>query len=71
MRNRYLFLFTFVLGVFVASPVFAQTTQVDALLEKLMEKGILTKAEVRSLKSEIVEDTNSIRQEQLKSELPE
>ena len=53
------------------SPVcFGATTQVDALIEKLVEKGILERQEAIKLKSEIAEDEKIIREEGLKQSLP-
>ena len=49
---------------------FAATTGVDALIEKLVEKGILNRKEAISLKSEIVEDEKLVREEGLKQSLP-
>ena len=53
------------------SPVcFGATTQVDALIEKLVEKGILDRQESIKLKSEIAEDEKIVREEGLKQSLP-
>ena len=49
---------------------FAATTQVDALIEKLVEKGILDRQESIKLKSEIAEDEKIVREEGLKQSLP-
>ena len=49
---------------------FATTTQVDALIEKLVEKGILDRQESIKLKSEIAEDEKIVREEGLKQSLP-
>jgi hypothetical protein len=49
---------------------FAATTQVDALIEKLVEKNILDRQEAIKLKGEIAEDEKIIRDEGLKQSLP-
>ncbi|HAZ09549.1 MAG: hypothetical protein A2047_01265 [Omnitrophica bacterium GWA2_41_15] len=49
---------------------FSATTQVDALIEKLVEKGILDRQESIKLKSEIAEDEKLVREEGLKQSLP-
>lgn len=49
---------------------FAATTQVDALIEKLVDKGILTRQEGIELKAEIAEDEKIVREEGLKQSLP-
>lgn len=48
----------------------AATTEVDALIEKLVQKGILTKQEAIDLKGEIVQDAKTLREEGLKESLP-
>lgn len=52
-------------------PASAQTTQVDALIEKLVEKGILTRNEGIKLKGEIAADEKIVREESMKMSLPE
>lgn len=49
---------------------FAATTQVDALIEKLVEKGILNRQESIKLKAEIADDEKIVREEGLKQSLP-
>jgi hypothetical protein len=49
---------------------FAATTQVDALIEKLVEKGILDRKEAISLKGEIVEDEKLRAEENIQQILP-
>lgn len=49
---------------------FAATTGVDALIEKLVEKGVLDRKEGIKLKSEIAEDEKLVREEGLKQGLP-
>lgn len=50
---------------------FAAVTQVDSLIEKLMEKGILDKAEARELRKEIAEDAKAITEDTAKSQVPD
>ena len=47
----------------------AATTQVDSLIEKLIDKGILTKAEAREIKQEIVGDEKALREDAMKTSL--
>ncbi|MCM8786952.1 MAG: putative porin [Candidatus Omnitrophica bacterium] len=51
--------------------LFAATTQVDALIEKLVAKGILNRQEAIELKAEIAEDEKILREEGLKQNLPQ
>ena len=62
----------FALGLLLGSPDHgsASSTQVDALIEKLVDKGILTKAESIELKAEIASDEKLMREEGLKQGLP-
>lgn len=53
-----------------ANPCFAATTQVDALIEKLVEKSILTRQEAIKMKSEIVADEEIKTKEVVKETLP-
>lgn len=55
----------------MAEVSWAGSTQVDALIEKLVEKGILTKSESIKIKSEIAHDEKLYRAEGLKQDLPE
>ncbi len=50
---------------------FASSTQVDALIRKLVEKKILTKQEAIELKGEIAADEKLIKEENFKTGLPE
>jgi hypothetical protein len=54
----------------ISSNVLAQTTQVDALIEKLVDKNILTKTEAIQLKGEIAEDEKIVREETKHQILP-
>jgi len=63
-------IFTFMFVGF-AGMAKAQTTQVDALIRKLVDKGILDKKEAIELKSEIAADEKTIREETKASVLPE
>jgi len=49
----------------------AATTQVDALIAKLIEKGILTKEEAENLKGQIAYDAKTIQDGAVKSGVPE
>lgn len=55
----------------IPSAGMAATTQVDALIEKLVEKGILDKKEAVELKAEIVQDERTVQEDHLKTTLPE
>lgn len=50
---------------------FAAATQVDSLIEKLVEKGILDKKEARELKIEIAEDAKILTADAAKAEVPD
>lgn len=50
---------------------FAAATQVDSLIEKLVEKGILDKSEARNLKMEIAEDAKVIQEDAAKAVVPD
>lgn len=54
-----------------AQVCFAGSTQVDALIEKLVEKNILTKSEAIKLKGEIAADEKLAREEGMKQSLPD
>ncbi len=62
-----------VMAMILAWPTgsFAATTQVDSLIEKLVEKGILDKKEARELKMEIAQDAKVITEDAAKSQVPE
>ncbi len=49
----------------------AATTEVDALIQKLVEKGILNKEEAREIKAEIVTDAKTIQEDRIKQATPE
>ncbi len=55
----------------VSSVSFAAATQVDALIEKLVSKGILDKKEARDLKLEIASDAKTIQEDAANSVVPE
>lgn len=59
----------FTMGIMVPA-TYSATTQVDSLIEKLVEKKILTREEARSIKAEIVADEKVIREDGLKQSLP-
>jgi polyhydroxyalkanoate synthesis regulator phasin len=46
------------------------STQVDSLIKKLVEKGVLTDDEADKLKDEIVSDEKTIRESNMKKDLP-
>lgn len=54
----------------LAAPSFAAATSVDALIEKLVDKGVITKEEAREVKVDIIEDEKLLRDEGLKQGLP-
>jgi len=49
----------------------AATTEVDSLIEKLVEKGILSKEEAREIKTEIVGDAKAIQEDRIKQTMPD
>jgi hypothetical protein len=57
--------------VWTAGPGLAATTQVDALIEKLVEKNILSRSEALKLKGEIAADEKLHREEYVPKTLPE
>lgn len=62
-----------ILGILLFSfsnSAFSATTQVDALIEKLVDKGVITKEEARELKTEIVEDEKIKISDEVKQILP-
>lgn len=68
MRKRWIVLL--VSALVVQGNIFA-ATQVDALIEKLVEKGILTRQEGIALKEEIAEDEKIMLKEHFKDNLPQ
>ncbi len=64
---------TLIVAMVLAMPTasWAAATQVDSLIEKLVEKGILDKAEARALKMEIAEDAKAIQEDAVKTGLPD
>lgn len=52
------------------APTVSAETQVDALIEKLVEKGVLTRNEGLALKAEIAADEEMVSEERLKDQLP-
>ena len=70
MRKMFVGFFIFgIIGLWSAPAGFASTS-VDALMAKLVEKGILTDKEVRELKEEIAADEKIIREDGFKQSLP-
>jgi len=70
MTKRILIMMLAVWFLGVGPVCFAATTQVDALIEKLVEKGILDRQESIKLKSEIADDEKLVKEEGLKQSLP-
>jgi polyhydroxyalkanoate synthesis regulator phasin len=52
-------------------PSFASSTEVDALIQLLVQKGIVSKDEARELKQEIASDEKLVQEDRLKATLPE
>ncbi|MCM8831675.1 MAG: putative porin [Candidatus Omnitrophica bacterium] len=69
-KLMFIFLVSILLNGIFENNIFSATTGVDALIEKLVEKGILTRQEGIRLKSEIVEDEQIVREEGFKQSLP-
>jgi polyhydroxyalkanoate synthesis regulator phasin len=63
----------FVLAMVLVVPVqsWAAATQVDSLIQKLVDKGILDKQEARELKMEIAEDAKVINEDAAKAVVPD
>ena len=72
MRKGFIGLLIFgIIGLWIAPPSFATSTSVDALIDKLVEKGILTEKEANALELEIAGDEKMMREEGLQQGLPE
>ncbi len=71
MKKLLLCLLTLGLSLGLVTSSFATSTQVDSLIEKLVDKGILTKSEGVELKAEIASDEKMLREENMKQSLPE
>src|SRR3989338_4077692 len=72
MRKMFVGFFIFgIIGLWIAPPSFATSTSVDALIDKLVEKGILTEKEADSLELEIAGDEKMMREEGFQQGLPE
>ncbi len=59
-----------IMGLWSAPPGFATSTSVDALIDKLVEKRILTEKEAEDLQGEIAADEKMIREDGYKQSLP-
>ena len=71
MRKSFIGLLIFgIIGLWSAAPSFATSTSVDALINKLVDKGILTKKEAEEVENEIVADEKMIREDGFKQSLP-
>lgn len=72
MRKSFIgFLIFGIISFWSAPPSFATSTSVDALIDKLVEKGILTEKEAKSLELEIAGDEKMMREEGFQQGLPE
>lgn len=72
MRKSFIgFLIFGIIGLWSAAPSFATSTSVDALIDKLVEKGILTEKEANALELEIAGDEKMMREEGFQQGLPE
>ncbi len=71
MRKKGLVSIFVIAGLVFTQCSFAATTQVDSLINKLIEKGILTEKEADQIKGEIVYDEKNIREANMKSDLPQ
>ena len=69
--KRWTMVLTALIFLFTTGLGHAATTQVDSLIEKLIEKGILTKSEARGIKQEIVSDEKVLREDAMKTSIPE
>ena len=70
MRKSFIGLLIFgILGLWSISPSFATSTSVDALINKLVDKGILTEKEAAELEGEIAADEKLLREEGYKQGL--
>jgi hypothetical protein len=72
MKKSFIWLLIFgIIGLWSAPPGFATSTSVDALIDKLVEKGILTEKEADALELEIAGDEKMMREEGFQQGLPE
>ncbi|MDP1853714.1 MAG: putative porin [Candidatus Omnitrophota bacterium] len=71
MKKCVLVLTALVVLFFWQGTGFCATTQVDALIEKLVEKNVITREEALKLKTEIVEDEKIKIQDEVKQALPD
>lgn len=70
MKKYFILLGVLLITLFFSRSSFASTTQVDALIEKLIEKNILTVEEGRDLKGEIAADEKTSKEGGLTQGLP-
>lgn len=71
MKKSFIGLLIFgIIGLWNAPPIFAASTSVDALVNKLVEKGFLTEKEAADLELEIAADEKMMREDGLKQGLP-
>jgi hypothetical protein len=71
MMKRLTLLLTAVIFLSTTTLSQAATTQVDSLIKKLVDKGILTEEEGEGLKSEVAYDEKTLREENVKKDTPE
>lgn len=71
MKKSFIGLLIFgIIGLCITPLSFATSTSVDALIDKLIEKGVLTQQEAMELEGEIAADEKLIREEGYKQGLP-
>src|SRR6266850_7129218 len=70
-RLIWLWVFGSILLWAIPSGFAATVTQVDKLLDKLVEKKILTEEEAAQLKGEIAYDEKSLREDNMKKDIPQ
>ncbi len=52
-------------------PVWAASTEVDALIQKLVDKGVLTKDEGRDIKQEVAKDSKTFQEDRINQATPD
>jgi hypothetical protein len=71
MKKSFIGLLIFaIIGLWRVTPTFATSTSVDALVNKLVEKGFLTEKEAAALELEIAAEEKMVREDSLKQGLP-
>ena len=69
--NRFVIVLTTLIFLSTSAVSQAATTQVDSLIKKLIDKGILTQEEGDQLKGEVAYDEKTLREENVKKDTPE